>query len=528
MFFASRRRAFAAAVLTALALGAGAGCDEEAASPSHVHTPAPSGAALSFDGTSTLTLAPGATHALSITATPAAAYSVRFTLLGDALDAFLDQSNVTADGGGHAAVTLHAPSKAATFHVRATLVDEAGTAGPSAEIAVAVSADGFGVLSIQPTYLGHRQVDTWTATVVAGSSCAEVTPTLPEDPPGGLVASAPAGEAIAVSGAPVGPPLAVVVRAGHYAFGCTDASGLSSGGKLSVTVPVVDRPLDLSTAELSVKLSFAPDPDDYTALVADAAEALGEAFIPQGSKEGAVILNAMQAQVAASEVSDFTQQRIDGGWDAISTAHFAALDVPLRARCEAWAMAGMLLQDSSFVVKVSPGSGAGEGQVTVVRFGSMSAYAAGASASGMFAWSAEADDSVQLGGGITFQPTRFAGASCLEPAQADVPAATSASDALATLADCPGLAAELGSFGSCGTACVEGLCRSAIADRWSRAVGSSASAGKLGTLTVAAAASATAGDEAEPVSLSGHWLGKIDDGTQSATVTGEVDGSPAL
>src|SRR5512140_203787 len=83
-------------------------------------------ATVRFDDPSTLALSPGEAVSLAVTGDPPAPYQVGFSLLGGPLDAWLNPPSVTADAvTGRAVVELHAPTKATTFHVRASLLDPA-------------------------------------------------------------------------------------------------------------------------------------------------------------------------------------------------------------------------------------------------------------------------------------------------------------------------------------------------------------------------------------------------------------------
>ena len=192
-------------------------------------------ASLAFASPGTLKLAPGETTAVEVQATPPDHYELSFYLVGAALDASLSPASMMADGDGHASVTMRAPNSATSYVLRATITD-----GPSADLQVAVSDKGFGSLRIEPSYAGTRTTDQWIAKVVSGTSCAALSAALPEDPAGALTATAAPGEPLIVDVAPVGPNLAVVVRGGHYMWGCADEPNLVAGEVLGGEVPIVN------------------------------------------------------------------------------------------------------------------------------------------------------------------------------------------------------------------------------------------------------------------------------------------------
>jgi hypothetical protein len=510
------------ALVANLALGLASGltqlacsASEEAGSTGITPPPPTTDATVTFDATGTLTLAPGAIQALGVTGAPAASYQVGFALLGDTLDAWLDAATVQADAAGHASVNLHAPSKAATFQVRASLLDDRGMPGPSAERGVAVSKQGFGSVRVTPVYGGARPVTTWTASVVARSTCMDLT-TLPAEAPGALVAAAPAGTLPVVDNAPVGPNLAVAVRAGHFAWGCADSAGPTAGGTVDVSVTVIDKPLDLSTASLTVELTY-PPPTSFAPFLADITSTLGGAFLPIGSKDGSVVLNAMAALVPSTSAAAFTQSRIDKGWDAVAAQHFAALTPGLRQRVDAWVAAGLLLQTPAIEAGVLAVGKPDHPQVQVTRFGDVDPATAGVMP-GPFTWKPQPDDSLLLVGDLGWAPSRFAAAAALAAAQADFPAAQTVPGALAAAAACKTLASKLGAFGTCDAGCVEQLCDAALASRWNAAL----AAGATGTVGIKASASATVGDAAQPTALTGHWVGAFSDGSVDATVMGDL------
>ncbi|MEO7327128.1 MAG: hypothetical protein ABI193_01030, partial [Minicystis sp.] len=216
------------------------------------------GRALYFQQEGTLTLQPGEVRKVVVIGSGEGPLQVAFSLLGNVGDAFVEASVVAADKKGVAWAVLHAPNQATTFTLRAAVVGEGGHLGTGAELSVAVSGEGFGTVRVLPRYTGKRAVKTWTASVVARTTCADLSAVLPGEPEGSLVAKADPGDAPLVDNAPVGPNLAVTIRAGHYAWGCADVSTLAPGSTLDVKVTVFDKPIVLAATNLDLKLSFAP------------------------------------------------------------------------------------------------------------------------------------------------------------------------------------------------------------------------------------------------------------------------------
>jgi hypothetical protein len=291
---------------------------------------------------------------------------------------------------------------------------------------------------------------------------------------------------------------------------------------MDVSVTVIDKPLDLSSAELVATFSWDDAAPLLAPLFADAAVLLGEAFLPSGSKDGSVMLNAMASLVPQASAASFAAQRLDKGWDAIAAQHFAALSPGLRQRLDLWTAAGLALQETSFEASIAAGAATGEATLTVTRFGDVDAAAAGAATGATLTWKAEPNDVVLLAGAVAWQPSRFAGAAALGPAQNDVVGASSVPDALATIADCHGLATALGGFAGCDVSCVEQLCVAAIGARFAAALGASQQAGMVGEIALQASANATVGDAAQPTGLTGHWLGDVSDGALQVTIKGDL------
>jgi hypothetical protein len=503
-----------------VALALAAGCSSSnsgggAALGSSAPGTAHGGAALAFDGPSTLEIAPGALHEVAVSASPPGAYLVRFALLGDALDASLDRASLTTGADGRGSVTLRAPDTATTFRLRAAIED-----GPSAEAQVSVSDHGFGTVEVVPVYTGKRAHPTWTAVVVARATCASLQPILPADPPGAMLATSAADPV--VDGAPVGPSLAVAIRSGHAMWGCTDTSDLAANQKLSVKVNVVDRPIDLSTTELDLSFAYAPDPAAYESLLATSTNLVVDTAFPAGA-EAATLLDAMAAGLAKADADAFAKQRAVAGWDASLEAKLADPASGLRYWMHAFAHAGLASQSPTMTARLTAIPGAdGHALLELQRLGDVDASAAGVPAAHLVSWTANPDDTLQLGATLYWLPSRFVGAAALGSAKLALPAVKTMSDALATLASCSSVAAALGGAGACDVGCLESLCQDAMTARWALGLDASIVAGQVGDISVAATAAAELDDDARPTGFSGTWLGAVADGTASAAVQGAV------
>jgi len=208
-----------------------------------------------------------------------------------------------------------------------------------------------------------------------------------------------------VLNAPVGPNLAVAVRAGHYGWGCADTTDLKADGTLEVKVTIVDKPVDLGATDLDLALTYEPDADDYGALIGGATELLGEAFLPKATSESELVLAAMAAAAPLDQAAAFEAARMTLGWDDLASAHFGGLDKSVRERCTSWINAGLLLQAPVMKAHLAAKDGVvGVATLDVLTIGSIDAAAAGVLAASPFSWTADPDDTLILGGSWSGSP----------------------------------------------------------------------------------------------------------------------------
>ena len=491
--------------------------------------PQSSAAIIRFEQAGTITLAPGELRSIRVIASPPTTYDVRFAVVGDALDGWIERAAVKADANGAATMALHAPDQPTTFHLRASILLGNGLAGPSAETSVAVSAQGFGAVRVLPQYTGKRTVETWTASVAARTTCADLAAILPGEPAGALTAKASFGDAPVVLNAPVGPNLAVAVRAGHHGWGCADTTDLQADGTLDVKVTIVDKPIDLDATDLDLALTYEPDAASYSALLGDASALFREAFLPKGIAESDLLLAAMGSATPSDQATVFESARASLGWNDLAAQHFAGLGASVGERCTKWISAGVALQSPVIRAHLAAKPGApGSAMVKVLTIGSVDAASAGVPAASPFAWTADPDDTLILGGTVTWQPTRYLGTAALAGAKVAQPNAQTIHDVLAQAADCTGLAKKLEGFGLCDTGCVAALCVKALDDRWSLGLAASSNLGLLGHLAITASGPAQIDDAAKLRGFKGIWLGTVSAGLASAKVKGSFDGAPPL
>jgi hypothetical protein len=491
-----------------------AGCSQHDAAADREPTPGVPGtdATLRFDDQGTLELAPAELRDVGVIGSPPASYEVRFSIVGDSAGAWLDRTAVTAGPDGRASVALHAPSLASTFRLRATLKD-----GPSAEIGVAVSEKGFGTIHVTPLYAGEREVTEWVASVKAGTTCADIAATLPTDPEGALVETAGPDEPVVVRSAPVGPNLAVAIRAGRSIWGCADVADLQAGATRDARVTVKDGPIDLAATSLDLTLDFTPTGavDGYLAATS---ERVVDALLPEGA-EATTLLDAMALAAPADQAPAFDEERLNAGWDQLAEGHLAGLPVSVRDTCGAWAALGLAQQAPTITGYLRAISDApGQAFFQAKSIGAIAAEDAGLPPEHLMSWTSEPGDVLRLVGDLYWIPSRFVGAAAWQGAEGELPSAASMPEALAEAAQCQALGATLGGYPGCDGACLADLCLAAFAARWQLALDASALAGLVGGIGVSASGGATVDEDAAPTAWTAAWLGVISDG-ESAPVT---------
>lgn len=509
-----------AAVVAAMAASA-CGSDPGEPPPPPIEQPPPN-AVISFDHEGTLTLAPGETTVVQVSALPAARYEVSFFLVGDALDASLSQSTVVSDPYGHAAVALRAPNGATYFAIRASLKD-----GPSAELPVAVSDQGFGALDILPINPGPREAELWVANVATGTTCEALAAVLPEGPDEAPPpVSAPPGEPLVIEDVPVGPNLAVYVRGGFYLWGCTDEPNLVAGDTLQVEVQLVNKPVDLTDALLDVEFGFVPDEEEWGALLDDSKQLMHDGLLSGHPSEAAALLAAMSA--ASADPQQFDQASSSGGWLTLTEGHLAAAASTISETMQSMVDEGMTGQPEGAVGQLETvDADNGYALFTLERLGSISPADGGVPAEYLMTLTADPDDTVRLGGGIFWIPSQHLAAAAAQYAADQYPGLNGMGEILGQIFDCPTLATTLGSYPACDASCLEQLCTAGLDGMWTAALEASVQAGLVGSVTFQASGAAQFDDHAALTGFEGDWLGKVTNGLLDATVQGVVSAEEA-
>jgi len=476
--------------------------------------PAPLGIVFAPGGT--LTLSPGEEVEFGVISSPPAERRITFGLLAsdpaEFHDASLTPTQTTSDAEGKARVTLRATSVAATFLVRASLED-----GTETRRAVSVSAEGYGSVSITPKYAGARELGAWTASARAGVSCVNLVSLLDDGP---LVDTGKAP--LLVESIPVGPDIAVIVRAGQLAAGCLTVPRLEPDERRKLEVLVTDLPLQLDRGSQQLAFGIESSTPEFSAELAAAIADMMAAFADAHPDDAELLLADWAAGIKDDDDRQaFEQNALDNDFRALVLGELPGPKA-LRGRVRE------LLQTASLTLVDARTF---EGLLT---FGPKKAtfalqFAAGvpAAQSGFFtesSWSRslEPGDVLVLGGALEYQSSRFLTAIVDHTAREDESPAPP--EELAALADCTSIAAKLAdaSGGSvhdgCDEACALLACQSALDRAWTRAADQSTT---LSRLAVAMSGAAEHTDQAEILSFEGTWLGTT---KQAAQLSGPARG----
>lgn len=474
-------------------------------------------AEIRFEQEGILALAPGEEVDVSVVTDPAARYAVTFILSGNTLDASIASTRVVADDDGRAMLRMRAPTRATAFLLAATI-----DGGASAVLEVAVSDQGFGRLEIVPSYGGERPVGTWQGGIVAGTTCDALAEVLPNDPEGSLSFSGAPGDPLEIDTAPVGPNLAVYVRAGHYMWGCTDTDDLEANGAEEVNVEVVNKPVDASKAALDLDLEFEPDPTGWSeALGATKAAMLAELTGPDAHL---LLLDAMES--AASDPQGFASASAGNSWAAALQSHFQSQTVDLGGTFAGFFDAGISTAPPQLIGRIDAVPEApGFANFTLTSVGNASPADLNVPEEYTISLETTTKDVAKFGGSVFFSVSRFAARAAEDEAVAQTAGSTNMIDVLAQEAVCDNL--PLTGYAACEGACLEQLCRDALAALWGRARAATDAAG-IGEILMQASGAAEYDDYAALTGFVGTWIGQVKQGNAAAVaVEGEALATPA-
>ncbi|HMJ15712.1 MAG TPA: hypothetical protein VK524_30055 [Polyangiaceae bacterium] len=501
--------------------------------------------AIHFEPAESVLLVPGEQRTVHVRVSPAGIHRVRFALLGRPSvprDASLDRSESTTAADGTASVLLTAPTVSTLFTLRASLDDEA-----AAETSVSVSNSGFATLEVEPHYAGQRDVAEWVVSVHQGATCGQITSEPGSD--GALRVAAPSGQAARVTGIPLGVPLALRVRAGYFAFGCSELGKLAPDSLNEVELEVKDVPLKLAGTELDVTLGIEPPSVPWSSSLRPAMDAVLGELSGSADDDVEALLDAMRAEIEAPlSPSGFDAARSSKDWDAaVRRALGAGAGSALRTPIEAWMKQRLtdLNSSSAFagVLKVPPDSTL-RATLQLESIAGVDAVEAGFRALNPVAVSSKAGDTILIGADqaapadlrLPWSPSRLLAALARRSARAAYPTANSVDEALAEALSCRKVAQALVANGvqsgvayaGCDLGCSQDLCGAALQALWSRAQNAVPATLASSSLSLSAAGSANIDAYARPLAFGGTWLGKLAAAGAVASVGGNISGfSPA-
>jgi hypothetical protein len=472
---------------------------------------------LELEAASSTDLVPRQQVDLMLQAVPAGVFEVRFALpttdSSDPLDAALSTSTTQTDESGRVQVRLTAPSAGTSFKVRASV------GSMRTELALRVEVGDEVSVQVQPVYEGNRPIATWTASARVNEKCADYAGT----PPDGTFSADPvAGDALPlIEHVPAGVPVAIVLRSGHFVSGCTSLDMLPAGPPTPpqlVRVTVLDEPIQLTAADLSIALDLRRPDAAWQALFSATSATVQQALLGTSADDPDALLDAMRGALDATKRQALDQTRLTEGWDALVAAHFGAGGASrVRETVRDWLERGQaafeaaphLFQGSLVSVDAKTG------ELTLEQMAGLSPSAASVTTPSLVTWSADADDNLLLGTTLYFSASRLITGLAEVAVAPDYPQAPGAAEALAQALDCEALGATLTAagddadqaFDACDAACMSKLCKSAVASLWKRA--REATSSRPVQLALSATAQAQVGPDAQLTAFDGEWVGQL-------------------
>lgn len=455
---------------------------------------------------------------------------VRTTLLpnGDQTpgSAALDWTQAEAKASGRVTLRLTAPSTPTSFLLR-VWVDGV----PPKQVEITVAQLGNATLRVIPLYVGKRPIERWTASAVVDQDCAALRGS---PPPDGAYANEamdpPQLDAVTIANVPVGPPLAVLIRAGQYAWGCANLASAVEGQSNTVQVAVTNVPMRLGTQSVALVLTLSERADWSALFEAPMATAL-DATLAGAADDVEALLDAMQAALDSGASEEFSDLRSLQAWDVqLRTALGAATaSTSLRAPLERWMRGGLteMKLDRAFEARLDADA-SGTPEIRLEKSFGFDAETVRVRVVGNASFSADARDGVLIGTELELDPARLLLSSARAQATQEVDRAGNVSQALAQLVSCDTVAETLLEFGldagdanaACDHDCARELCEDAVSELVARA--SNATRSDVARIELAISGPGHVGTRAELSALEGKWLGKLTRGEVAADLAGSA------
>jgi hypothetical protein len=398
--------------------------------------------------------------------------------------------------------------------------------GASAELPLSSSTTDITTVDVVPVYAGKRAVSVWFASVGVGLPCDSTTP-VPVTREDGLFSQA-TGQTVAVPNVPIGRPLRVNLRAGHFAGGCTEVPAFQAGERPSVSVTVTDRPLQLNGVKIPVVLGL-DDSAAFSATWSRLATSMIGSAVPAGASDASTLLDAMTLAMPYLSQDAFTLTRTVHGWDARVNG---VVDTGIRDALTRWIVAGRaaLAKQAVSGTLTSPDKGSGTASFAVTSIVGAAPSDVGFPSAIPLTWTSAASDQVLFGATASWQPSRLAAAVALAAAVKEVKAASTVPDALASVVSCDDIgdalahdAAEVPLL-SCDSDCLSTRCRSALTSMWKKARDAVVT---RAAVHIAASGTASIDDTAHPTGFTGSWVGDGSFGSGTTSLGGSANGASA-
>lgn len=274
---------------------------------------------------------------------PLAGIRIDLGLEGDAQDSSLLETVVTTDVEGRASATLVAGTVSASFTLRAAL-----STGETARLSLQTAAPHEVRVTLEPLYVGARQVPDYEVRLLRGGTCPTVYPG-PPDPREETVLTVPAEAPSFVLGRDLLFAELRVLAAGTDAgtaltWGCVDGLTVATAGIDRLPLTLVDLPwprpgrhdveVALPLASLAIDVvdaAFAP----FAALLAG--ERTDGEFVVDGLLEAlrtagnTAVLEVFEARRPADELDAAVDRAVDGLGPALSEVQEDAAEFLRRA-----------------------------------------------------------------------------------------------------------------------------------------------------------------------------------------------------
>jgi hypothetical protein len=456
---------------------------------------------------------------------PARGQTVTFALLGDSLDASLDSAKVPSDSStGLAVAVLTAPSRAASFSIRASL-DPSVTS----EIPVTVEQAFSGSLDVQVKYSGRRRVEKYAVVVYPDKDCSSGD--LNVTTAGAIPAPATASLPVHVAGIPLSMPMAVVVNGDSVVHGCAVTRGGNDGSPLAIEVPLEDLAINLWGTTLDVALTSDEGAAAFKSRVDASIPAVVDALV-ENDDDLVDLLATMESVAPGSLQQEFASLRTDSQWDAV-VGSYDTTDgsVLLRRQLRTWLTQGRDLLGIGplfeATLSLQPRDYSSP-TFTLTKMAGLDAKSRLLVQDSTFGLDTAANDQINWSSSLSWSHSNmldmlaFAAASAELPGLADVPAQ------LAQKLSCIAFAGFLdqratwtnASTRVCSRDCLATLCQTAIATMYQRARASVVGTGAQLTLFISASGTIAVDSNARPLASTGTWLGAISAETNPVVVSG--------